>query len=118
MPTTETRLVRVARRAGCAIAAAVVALLSVRSSVAGVYRVAGPSDAPTLVWGERVVVNHAAYGLRVPLAGWRVIEWSSPGPGDMVLVKIPGSSSPAFKRVVAVAGDTVELRENRLIVNG
>jgi len=106
------------RRVGVAAAAALVALLSIRSSVANVYRVTGASDAPTLLLGERVVVNRAAYGLRLPVSGACVAAWSSPARGDMVLLALPGTSTSAFKRVVAVGGDTVELRDNRLVVNG
>ena len=39
--------------------------------------------------------------------------------GDVVVYEVPGSDNPPYlKRVVALGGDTVELRNARLLING
>ena len=97
-----------------------VVLGSARASLANVYRAVGGSMAPTIQWGDTVLLNRAAYGLRLPFGGTRVLEWSEPEPGDVVLVRASGPEGEfvAFKRIVAVGGDVVELRAGRLVLNG
>jgi signal peptidase I len=99
-------------------AVAVVLLLTVTTSMAGVYRVAGPSMAPGLLSDDMVLVNKGAYNWRLPFSSWRLYKWSNPGVGDVVLFQVPDKDYQAFKRVVAGPGDVVELRKNRLVVNG
>lgn len=104
-----------------AVLAAVVVLASVRSAGAGVYRLAGESMAPGLHVGDVVLVNKAAYDLRVPFTEQILLGWFDPLWGDVVLASVPGldgGTMPAFKRVVGLAGDVVEIRDCRLIVNG
>jgi signal peptidase I len=94
------------------------ALLVVRGSVLRMYLVAGASDAPTLVIGQRVWVNLAAYDLRLPFGERVLAAWDGPQRGDMILCRVPGKPLPLLKRVVAVGGDTVAVYDNRLVVNG
>lgn len=84
------------------------------------YTVAAASMMPALVKGDKVLVNFMAYDLTVPFTTHRVRHWSAPKAGDIVLFSVPNKEAGyiALKRVVAVPGDTVELRENRLFVNG
>ena len=50
---------------------------------------------------------------------WRLrYLFSSPEPGDVVMVRLTGTRTMYFKRVVALAGDTVEFRGGVLFVNG
>jgi signal peptidase I len=101
------------------IAAAVcLALLAARSSVARAYRVGGGCDAPTLLVNDLVWVNLAAYDFRVPFTSKTLSRRADPKSGDIVLCKLPGRAAPMIKRVVAVGEDTVELRNNRLLING
>jgi signal peptidase I len=106
------------RRWVLALAGAAALLAAVRSSVAGIYRVHGDSDAPTILAGDRVVAILAAYDLRLPFTSWRILHRSDPRPGEMVLFRVPEETHVAFKRVVAGPGDTVELRGSRLVLNG
>ena len=75
--------------------------------VAQAFRVQGTSMEPLLNDGERIVVNKFIYR-------FRTIER-----GDVVVFWYPRDPSVSFiKRVVALPGDTVEIRSGRLIVNG
>lgn len=50
---------------------------------------------------------------------WRLrYAWSEPQVGDVVMVRFAGTRVMLLKRVVALAGDTVEFRQGRLVVNG
>ena len=55
-----------------------------RSSLADWYDVPSASMQPTILVGERVVVNKLAYGLKVPFTRIRVASWSDPERGDVV----------------------------------
>jgi signal peptidase I len=83
-----------------------------------VYKLSGISDAPTLLLGDCVWVNLAAYDLRLPYSD-RVL-WTRAGPahGDLVLVESPDNGHPVFKRVVALPGDRVGMQQHHLTVNG
>ena len=96
----------------------VLGLLLVRESIAGIYRVAGPSDAPTHHWGDVVVVGRCAYDLWLPGIDRPVARIANPSRGDMVLFRVPERGGIGLKRVVAVAGDQVELRDQQLWING
>ncbi len=96
----------------------IVVLLAFRSSLADWYDVPTGSMQPTIMVGERVVVNKLAYGLRVPFVGVRMATWSAPERGDVVTFPSPQDGQRLVKRVVAVAGDEVAMRDGRLILDG
>jgi signal peptidase I len=88
---------------------ALVVALVIRTFVVEVYRVDGSSMENTLHSEERVLVNKFIFrfGLRPPQ------------PGDIIVFQYPKQPDRDFiKRVVAVAGDTVEIRGGRVFVNG
>lgn len=50
---------------------------------------------------------------------WQPAYWfSNPKRGDVVVIRVAGNSIFLLKRVVALAGDTVEFREGKLLING
>jgi signal peptidase I len=111
---------RVFRRRILAIALVIVAILVALAGTFRAFVIAGASDAPNLLVGDRVVVNRMAYDLFVPFTEVRLLSWSEPRRGDIVLCRFPGEGDghPWLKRVVGIPGDTVELHGPRLIVNG
>ena len=91
----------------------------IRSVVASPYKVPTPSMEPTIKVGDRLLANKLAYNLKVPFTNIPIITWSSPKRGDIIVFKYPGDESIDYvKRIVAVAGDTVEVKENVLFING
>jgi signal peptidase I len=82
------------------------------------YTLSGTSVAPTLLLGDWVWVNRAAYDVRLPYSDQ--ILWNRAGPthGDLVLVASPDAGYPIFKRVVAIPGDRVAMHQHHLILNG
>ena len=96
-----------------------IALLVVaRSSFANHYVVPSGSMEPTLVPGDRVVVDMSAYGVRVPFTGVELLSRERPRPGEVVVFKSPADGTRLIKRVVAVGGQTVELVDGRLRIDG
>lgn len=91
---------------------------SFRSAVADWNTVPTGSMNPTIVEGDRIFVNKLAYGLRVPFTTWHVARWSEPERGDVVVFASPKDGTRLVKRVVALPGETVELIDNRLFVDG
>jgi signal peptidase I len=89
-----------------------------RSAVADWNYVPSSSMNPTLVQGDRVAVNKLAYSLRLPFTLHHLARWGTPQPGDVITFDSPQDGTNLIKRVVAVAGDVVEMHDNTLSVNG
>ncbi|TGU81381.1 signal peptidase I, partial [Mesorhizobium sp. M00.F.Ca.ET.186.01.1.1] len=70
------------------------------------YVVQGRSMESTLHDRERVIVNKAIYYLK------------EPKPGDIVIIHPDASGDNWIKRVIAVAGDTVEAKNDQVYING
>lgn len=91
---------------------------SLRSALADWNDVPTGSMKPTIQEGDRVVVNKLAYDLKVPFTTIPIVKWGDPQRGDIVVLFSPVDGTRLVKRVVAVPGDQVEMRDNQLFVNG
>jgi len=81
--------------------------LYLRDQLLEAFRVPQASCYPTILPGDRILANKSAY------------RSSDPKRGDVVVHLWPENRhSNYIKRVVALAGDTVEIREGRLYING
>ncbi|MBP2653153.1 MAG: signal peptidase [Firmicutes bacterium] len=89
------------------IVIAVALALFIRYFIVELYMVEGPSMQPTLRTAERLVVNKFIY------------RFKSPQRGDVLVFKYPSDTSRDFiKRVIAIPGDTIEIKDGRVFVNG
>jgi signal peptidase I len=93
-------------------------MFSIRSSLADWNDVPTGSMKPTILEGDRIFVNKLAYDLKVPFTTWHIAEWSNPQRGDIVVFYSPKDCKRLVKRVIGLPGDTVELRDERLVING
>ncbi len=91
---------------------------SLRSALADWNDVPTGSMKPTIEIGDRVVVNKLAYDLKVPFTTIELVKWADPKRGDIVVLFSPVDGTRLVKRVVAVPGDTVQMTENQLLVDG
>ena len=89
-----------------------------RSAIADWNQVPTGSMKPTILEGDRVVVNKLAYDLKVPFTTWHISQWSDPMRGEIVTFYSPADEKLLIKRVIGVPGDVVEMRDNVLFVNG
>src|SRR5262245_17216480 len=103
---------------------AVVVALVVRSSVVEAFWVPSGSMLPTIQIGDHLFVNKLAYSLHIPFTSIEVARWGNVGRGDIVVFLSPAKTGgdegriDLIKRVIAVGGDTVEIRNKKLYVNG
>lgn len=89
-----------------------------RDSLANHYRVPSGSMQPTLMPGDRVVVDMRAYGLRLPFTNKQLLAVGQPQRGDVAVFDSPADGTRLIKRIVAAAGDSVQLHAGHLSVNG
>lgn len=93
-------------------------LLVGRASLADHYVVPSGSMEPTVMTGDRVLVNKAAFGWRLPFSNIWLGSIELPERGDVVILEPPAPEPVLLKRVVAHPGDRVEVRGGRIILNG
>jgi signal peptidase I len=82
------------------------------------FSISGGSEIPTILLHDTLIVNRAAYALNLPYSSLRLVRTGSPARGDMVLLRFPIREFVGFKRVMGLPGETIEIRESRVIVNG
>jgi signal peptidase I len=100
------------------LAAVIVCSLGARSALADHYYIPSESMEYSLLVGDRVVVDKMAYGLRVPFTDIKITEGAGPERGEIVVFDSPESGVRLIKRVVAVAGDVVQVKDGKLTING
>jgi signal peptidase I len=93
-------------------------MLVFRSAVADWMYVPSGSMNPTIVEGDRILVDKAAYGLRVPFTTIRLTQGDDPRRGDIAIFPSPEDGTTLVKRVIGLPGDTVEMRDEQLLING
>ena len=96
----------------------VLIVLSFRSSIADWNDVPTGSMKPSILEGDRILVNKLAYDLKVPFTTWHIAEWGSPRRGEVVIFYSPTDGTRLVKRVIGEPGDVIALRDNQLYVNG
>ena len=89
-----------------------------RTAVADWNPIPSGSMHPTLLEGDVVFVNRLAYDLKVPLTDHILLRLGDPQRGDVVTFSSPRDGTRLIKRLVAVPGDTVAMRNKQLVVNG
>ena len=89
-----------------------------RSAVADWNQVPSGSMLPSILIGDRIIVDKLAYDLRVPLTLKRIAHWENPQRSDIVTFESPKDGLLLIKRVIGIPGDIVALEDNRLSING
>jgi signal peptidase I len=89
-----------------------------RSAFADWMLVPTGSMNPTIVEGDRILVNKMAYGLRIPFTMTRLTQGENPKRGDIVIFPSPKDGITLVKRVVGLPGETIEMRDERLFIDG
>ena len=102
-----TRLGKICWDIASTIILAVIMALFVNVYIAEAAMVeAGPSMQPTLYVGNRVMMEKISY------------HFGMPKRGDVVIVDPPGEGVNLIKRVIALPGEVIEVRNGRVWING
>lgn len=124
------------------IGLAILVALTLRAFVMEAFKIPTGSMIPTLKVGDHLFVNKFTYGIRVPFTETFVWRFQKPERGEVVVFEFPGSEAREYiasqppskrkciddsvlanpkdfiKRVIGVEGDTVEVQDNQLYLNG
>ncbi|MFH1156295.1 MAG: signal peptidase I [Pseudomonadota bacterium] len=102
-----------------AIVIAVLLALFIRTFIIQAFKIPSGSMKNTLLIGDHILVNKFIYGIKIPFTdGTNLIRVSDPKRRDIVVFKYPEDPDKDFiKRVVGVAGDTIEVKNKQLYVN-
>lgn len=101
------------------IGAAILIALALRAFVIEAFKIPSSSMYPTLQIGDHIFVNKFIYGVRIPYTRTKLFELRGPKRGEVIVFIYPCDPERDYiKRVVALAGDTVEVRCNVVYVNG
>jgi signal peptidase I len=102
-----------------AIVVAVLLALFVRTFVVQAFKIPSGSMLPTLQIGDHLLVNKFSYGVKLPIVGTTLFSRPGPARGDVVVFRFPRDRSLDYiKRVVAVAGDSIEIKDKQVFLNG
>ena len=88
-----------------------------RSAVADWNEVPTGSMQPTIVEGDRILVNKLAYDIRVPFTHLSVLNISEPKRGDIIIFDSKAADKRLVKRVIGLPGDTIQMENNQLTIN-
>ena len=73
----------------------------------------------TVLIGDHLIVSRIGYDAGVPFTGWHVPLWRSPKRQQVIVFRAPLAGSPDFiKRLIGLPGDTLEIRQGVVYING
>ena len=102
-----------------AIVIAVLLALVIRQFAVQAFTIPSGSMMDTLLIGDYILVNKFLYGPEIPFTDTHLPGFRDPARGDIIVFKYPNDESRDFiKRIIAVGGETVQVRDNRAFVNG
>ena len=108
-----------AREYAEAFGMALLIALVVRTLLLQAFKIPSSSMENTLLVGDHIFVNKFIYGYHVPYTKGRILRFSTPKRGDIIVFVFPEDTSKDFiKRVIGLPGDTVEIRRKTVLVNG
>ncbi len=97
--------------------ALVLALLT-RATVVQAFRIPTTSMEDTLLRGDFLLANKFIYGAKIPFTDIRLPKIREPKRGDIIVFRHPTEKKDFIKRCIGVPGDTIEIRNDIVYVNG
>ena len=90
-----------------------------RAFVIQAFRIPSESMVPTLLKGDFLFVNKFEYGPKIPFTHLRLPGIRPPRRGDVIVFQYPRNPHQDFiKRCIATGGETIEIRNKQVIVDG
>jgi signal peptidase I len=91
----------------------------IRSFLVEPFRIPSGSMLPSLYIGDFILVNKFSYGVRLPVVNSKIMDFSHPKRGEVMVFRFPGNPSINYiKRVVGIPGDHILYKDKKLYVNG
>ncbi|MCA1989854.1 MAG: signal peptidase I [Desulfarculus sp.] len=98
---------------------AVILALVIRTFAVQAFKIPSGSMKPTLLVGDHLLVSKSSYGIKLPFSDRVIIPLGQPERGDIVVFRFPEDRDKGFiKRVRALPGETVEVRNKQVYING
>jgi signal peptidase I len=102
-----------------AIIIAILIALFIRTFVVQAFKIPSGSMKQTFQIGDHILVSKFIYGIKIPLIRKTLIPINDPKRGDIVVFIYPEDRSKDFiKRVIGIGGDTIEIRNKKIFLNG
>lgn len=99
--------------------AAFLAFCVIRPFIIQAFKIPTGSMRPTLLEGDRILVNKFIYGAKVPFTKLRLPGFTKPRRGDVIVFIYPEDKRKDFiKRLAALEGDRVKIGNGTIYVNG
>ena len=116
-----------------ALLIAIILAMTIRVFVVQAFKIPSGSMIPTLLIGDHILVSKLAYGFQLPkdcefqvsfppvtcYSSTIVMDFEAPRQGDVIVFRYPEDENKDFiKRVVGVPGDTIQIQNKKVMVNG
>lgn len=102
-----------------ALVVAIILAIIIRAVLIQAFKIPSGSMEPTLLIGDHILVNKLVYGVRIPFTNKRFPNLFEPEKTDVIVFVYPEDRTKDFiKRVVAVGGDTIEIKNKKVFING
>lgn len=101
------------------IVIAIVMALIIKAFFIQAFKIPSGSMIPTLKIGDHILVSKFIYGTKLPFTDKIIIPFKKPVRGDIIVFKYPEDETKDFiKRVIGQPGDTLEVKEKKVYING
>jgi signal peptidase I len=92
-------------------------IIALRMVIVDWNHVPSRSMVPTIIPGDRIVVDKLAYGFRLPFCNIEVMQWDSPKRSQVIVFRAPNTNILTVKRVIGLPGDRVSWDGDSLRIN-
>lgn len=90
-----------------------------RSFLVEPFKIPSGSMYPSLYIGDYILVNKYAYGIRLPIIHYKLVDIDSPRRGEVAVFRYPVNESDNYiKRIVGLPGDRIMYKNKQIYVNG
>jgi len=98
---------------------ALVLVVIIKTFIIQNFKIPSSSMEDTLLVGDRLFALKFIYGAKIPFTNFRFLKIRDPKPGDVIVFKYPDDPSKDYiKRCIAVGGQTIEIRDKKVYVDG